>query len=62
MTKSSSSKKGTSGLTERAAYAYDYRGLLVKKTYAEFTADEGVSITGGSTASVTEGYEYNQNG
>lgn len=28
MTRSSSSKKGTGGLTERASYAYDYRGLL----------------------------------
>ena len=31
MTRSSSSKKGTEGLTERASYTYDYRGLLERK-------------------------------
>ncbi len=63
MTKASYSGKGSSNLRERGSYVYDYRGLLVKKTYQSYNTSDLVEIENAETAKpVTEFYEYTADG
>lgn len=63
MVKASYSDKGSANLKERSAYVYDYRGLLVKKTYQDYVPSNYVQVEGNQAAnSVTEFYEYTPDG
>ena len=63
MTKANYSGKGNSNLKERGSYVYDYRGLLVKKTYQNYNPSDLVEVENEEAAKqVTEFYEYTAGG
>lgn len=63
MTKTSYSGKGSSNLKERGSYVYDYRGLLVKKTYQNYNPSDLVEVENEETVkTVAEFYEYTADG
>ena len=63
MTKASYSGKGSSNLKERGSYVYDYRGLLVKKTYQNYNPSDLVEVENEEDSkTVTEFYEHTADG
>ena len=63
MIKASYSGKGSANLKERGSYVYDYRGLLVKKRYQNYTPSDLVEVENGESGSeITEFYEYTADG
>ena len=63
MTKANYSGKGSSNLKERGRYVYDYRGLLVKKTYQNYNPSDLVEVENEeSSKTVSEFYEYTADG
>ena len=63
MTKANYSGKGSSNLKERGSYVYDYRGLLVKKTYQNYNPSDLVEVENEDISKlVTEFYEYTADG
>ncbi len=63
MVKASYSGKGSANIKERGRYVYDYRGLLVKKTYQNYNPSDLVEVANEETAKpVTEFYEYTADG
>lgn len=63
MTKANYSGKGSSNLKERGSYVYDYRGLLVKKTYQNYNPSDLVEVENEEASkTVTEFYEYTADG
>ena len=63
MTKASYSGKGSANLKERGSYIYDYRGLLVKKTYQNYNPNDLVEVVNEDESKpVTEFYEYTADG
>ena len=63
MTKANYSGKGTANLKERGSYIYDYRGLLIKKTYQNYNPSDLVEVVNDEASKpVTEFYEYTADG
>ncbi len=63
MVKASYSGKGSKNLKERGSYVYDYRGLLVKKTYQNYNPSDLVEVKEEEAGSeITEFYEYTADG
>ncbi len=63
MTKANYSGKGYANLKERGSYVYDYRGLLIKKTYQNYNPSDLVEVVNDEASKpVTEFYEYTVDG
>jgi len=63
MIKASYSGKGEENLKERASYTYDYRGLLVRKSYQDYDKSNYIELDKPtSSKEITEYYEYTPDG
>ncbi len=63
MTKANYSGKGSANLKERGSYVYDYRGLLIKKTYQNYNPSDLVEVVNDEASKpVTEFFEYTADG
>ena len=63
MIKTSYSGKGKTNLKERASYTYDYKGLLVRKSYQDYDKSNYIELDKPtSSKEITEYYEYTLDG